>query len=346
MNAIFCENCGTALEPGQRFCGGCGQPVDATTPVAQQPMMTTPLSMVADTKDNWRLPTWGWLVLGLFFAGLVGGGLFYVFSSVSPKPPALTTAQEDSIRKHVLEDLPVRDAVDLEKATNPTDLPPDLQKKFDNSSLSDEHARQMAEALAPLPRIGDEIVNTKRVPTVSDDFSDPGSGWRVGEDAKAVREYADGRLQVTFTAARGSAQVILPKTAGNFAMQVEASPVASPPKFWYGVTLRQSTSDKFIVFLISPQGHYAISKRENGKNVPVSEPFTSPFIKKGMATNVIKVYAVDENFVFEVNGKLVEVQQIPGFEPGAVGVMVLRSPNDTTDPTTVAFDNFKLWAGR
>lgn len=347
MNATsrFCEHCGTALESGQRFCGGCGQPSDGSAPLpAQQPMMSTPVAQ-ATTTAGWQMPTWAWLVLGLVFAGGIGGGLYYVFESVKPKQPVYTQAQQDSIAKHVFDDLP-GDAVDLNKATNPTDLPPDLQRKFDNSSLSEAHEARMAEALAPLPKIDGELVDTKGVPTLVDNFSAPASGWRVGEDAKARREYTDGRLQITFNAERGSAQSILGRKVGNFAMQIEATPVSGPPKFWYGVVLRQSSGEKFIVFIISPQGSYAVSTRENGKNVPVSEPFTSSAIRKGMATNSIKVYAVDEHFAFEVNGTLVEVQQIPGFEPGAVGVMVLRSPNDTTEPTKVAFDNFKLWAVR
>lgn len=347
MNATsrFCENCGTALESGQRFCGGCGQPSDGSAPMpAQQPMMSTPVAQ-ATARAGWQMPTWAWLVLGLVLAGGIGGGLYYVFESVKPKQPEYTQAQQDSIAKHVFDDVP-EDAVDLNKATNPTDLPPDLQKKFDNSSLSEAHEARMAEALAPLPKIDGELVDTKGVPSLADNFSNPASGWRVGEDAKALREYSDGRLQITFKAERGSAQAMLGRKVGNFAMQIEATPVSGPPKFWYGVVLRQSSAETFIVFLISPQGSYAISKRENGKNVPVSEPFATPAIKKGMTTNIIKVYTVDEHFVFEVNGKLVEVQQIPGFEPGAVGVIVLRSPNDTADPTTVAFDNFKLWAVR
>lgn len=312
----------------------------------QQPMMSTPMASVAmAARPGWHMPTWAWLLMGLLFAGGVGGGLFYVFNSVSPKQPVYTKAQEDSIAKHVLDDLPDNpDGIDLKKAQNPTDLPPELQKKFDNSALSAEHQARMAEALGPLPKIDGELVDTKRAPTVSDDFSNPTSGWRVVTDDKAAREYADGKLQITFTAEHGSAQSVYGKKAGNFAMQIEATPVASPPQFWYGVTVRQSSGDKFIVFLINTQGMYAVSKRENGKVTPIAEPFKAKSIKTGMTTNVLKVYAIDQYFVFEVNGETVEVQSIDGFEPGAVGVIVVRNPNTVSDPTKVAFDNFKLWA--
>jgi len=343
--ARFCENCGTALDPGQRFCGGCGQPADGTSS-AQQPLMSTPLAAVS-APHTWNMPAAAWLVMGLLFAAGVGGGLFYVFASMSPRPPVYTQAQQDSIAKHVTDDLPdTPDGIDLSKATNPTDLPADLQKKFDNSSLSAQHEQQMAEALAPLPKIGGELVDTKRVPTLADNFSDPASGWRVGQDAKAVREYADGRLQVTFTADRGSAQAMLGRRVGNFAVQIEATPVSGPPKFWYGLVVRQSTGDKFVVFLINAQGMYATSRREAGRNTALSEPFPHQAIRKGNATNVLKAYVVDDYFVFEVNGALVDVQTIAGYAPGDVGVIVVRNQNDVPDSTKVAFDNFKLWAVR
>jgi hypothetical protein len=342
----FCENCGAALDPGQRFCAGCGQPADGSA-AAPQPMMSTPTAMADSAKPGWHMPGWAWLLVGLLVAGGIGGGLFYVFNSVSPKQPVYTKAQQDSIAQHVTDDLPNNpDGIDLNKATNPTDLPPDLQKKFDNSQLSDEHNRQIAEALGPLPKIDGELVNTKGKPSFSDDFSNPSSGWTVGEDAKAVREYADGKLVITFNGERGSAQSFQPKKAGNFAAQIEVTPVSGPPKVWYGVTLRQSSKDKFVVFVINPQGYYAVSKREGGKNTSIAEPFKSPVIKTGTATNIIRVSVVDEYFVFDVNGQTVEVQSIPGFEPGVVGVMVIRSPNDTPEPSKVAFDNFKLWAVR
>jgi len=345
--ARFCENCGTALDPGQRFCSGCGQPTDGTSSTPQ-PMMSTPMATAAMTAQHkWHMPAWAWLAMGLLFAGGIGGGLYYVFDSVSPKQPVYTKAQQDSIAKHVTDDLPNNpDGIDLNKATHPTDLPAEVQKKFDNSALSEEHNARIAEALGPLPKFDGEIVDTKRAPTISDDFSDAASGWLARSDDKAVREYADGRLLVTYTAARGSAQVLYGKKVGNFAMQIEVTPVASPPNIWYGVTLRESSGDKFIVFVINPQGFYAVSKREGGKNTSIAEPFKSAAIKAGMVTNVIKVYAVDQYFVFDVNGQTVEVQDIAGFEPGALGLMVIRSPNDTSDPTKVAFDNFKLWVTR
>lgn len=347
MTSRFCENCGTAIDPGQRFCGGCGQPVDGSAPAAPAPMMSTPTAL-ASSPAGWHMPAWGWMLMGLLFAGGIGGGLFYMFQSVVPKQPVYTKAQQDSIAQHVTDDLPANpDGIDLNKATNPTDLPPDLQKKFDNSALSEQHRADMAAALGPIPKVGDEIVNTKRAPTLADDFSDPGSGWsHGGSPEKALYGYQDGRLTFTFFGERGSAQSLLNKKVQNFAMQLEATPVAVQPGLWYGIVVRQSSADKFVVFMISPDGYYALSKRENGQNTPIEEPFKSPAIKTGRQTNFIKAYVVDQYFVFEVNGQPVSVHPIEGYEAGVVGTMVVRTKSNSKDPATVWFDNFKLWAAR
>lgn len=349
MNATsrFCESCGTALGPSQRFCGGCGQPADGSS-AAPASMMSTPMAAAnASAHAGWHAPTWMWLVVGLVFAGGLSGGLYYFFVSSSPKQPTLTAAQQDSIQKHVLDDLPDNpDGIDLNKATNPTDLPPELQKKYDNSSLSASHEAAMAEALGPLPKIDGELVSTKGKPSLADDFSNPASGWRVGASEKAVSGYTDGKLQVTFNAARGVAQVMAGRSVGNFAMVIDATPVSSPPNFWYGVVLRQSATDKFVVFFINARGMYSVSRRENGTSTSVVPPTRSIAIRAGMVTNRIKVEVVDDYFVFEVNGQTVEVQQIAGFGPGDVGVIVVRSPNDVPDPTKVTFDNFRLWTVR
>jgi hypothetical protein len=287
-----------------------------------------------------------WLLVGLLFAGGVTGGLWYVFNASAPKPSTLTAAQRDSVAQHVADDIE-KDPIDLEKATHPTDLPSDVQKKFDGSALSEEHNAAMQEALSALPKIGGELVNTKGAPTFEDDFSAPGSGWTLGAtDSLTTREYAAGALRVTNRAPLGSAIVMAGKTAGNFAIQIDATPLDGATKFYYGVVFRQSEKGRFMVFLLSPSGAYAVGMRADKKNTFVVRPTKSPAIRTGGAANTIKVYAVDTHFVFEVNGSIVEVQELDGFPAGDVGVIVARQTNSEPAPLRVAFDNFKLWTRR
>lgn len=306
-------------------------------------MMSIPSARVG-ASPGWQKPAWVWLMMGLLCAAGLSGGAYWFFDMGMPLQPTYTAAQQDSIKQHVFDDLPGHVAeVDLDRATNPTDLPPELQKTFDNSALSASHRAAMAKVFAPLPKPGGEIVDTRRAPTFADDFSDASSGWRVPTDANAEREYANGRLQITFTGAEGSAQSMSGKVAGNFAVQIEATPVSGQPTLWYGLTLRQLATDTYIVFLINAQGKYTVSTRTHGQSTTLAEPFKARAIKPGLATNFLKVYAVDEYFVFEVNGQVLDARAIEGFAPGGVGVIVQRQLNAVPDPASVAFGNFKLW---
>jgi hypothetical protein len=293
-----------------------------------------------------RLPTWAWVLIGFGLAGSIGGGLYWFQASSTPRQHGLTAGQEVELKRQVFADLPDAEDADLKRVADPADLPPRTRKQPDNSTLANAPDAVVAEALTLLPNTDSdgEVIDTKRPPSLTDDFSNPASGWKVATNKKAARQYADGQMQIVFTAPRGSAQAMAGRSVGNFAMQIEATPVSSPPNFHFGVVLRQSAVGKFIVFLIDTQGRYSVSKREDGTSTAIIEPTKSAAIKPGMTTNVIKVYAVDSHFVFTVNGEMVEVTEIDGFPAGDVGVIVLRSPNAEPDPTRVTFDNFKLWA--
>jgi hypothetical protein len=347
MNAPprFCQHCGAALDLGDRFCAGCGQPTDGTW-TASVPMNSTPMAAESGGAPPGRpLPWWLWLLGGLISAGAVAGGLYWLVASPAPARPPLTAAQEAQMQKRVLDDLPERDAIDVQQAISRAEPSVAPQRTSEGSALSAEHEASRQKPPVALPKVGAgvELVDTTRAPSFTNDFSNPASGWRVATNDKATREYINGTLRIVFRAPRGSAQIMAGRPAGNFAMQIDATPVSSPPNFYYGVVVRQSDADTFIVFLISPQGMYAISTRAHGKNTAVVSRAASAAIRPGMTTNVIRVYAVDSHFVFEVNGQLVDVAEIDGFASGDVGVIVVRSPNAEPDPTRVTFDNFKLW---
>src|SRR3989338_4264313 len=140
MSSQFCTQCGAKIEPGARFCSGCGQALESPAPstVTAPPQTATfPRDANSIPSSSSGMSVWIWGILGAIIACGILLGAFSIFHE---KPrPALSKAEEQAIQKRALDDLPDRDAVDLEKATHPTDLPEKLQKKFDNAMLSDEH---------------------------------------------------------------------------------------------------------------------------------------------------------------------------------------------------------------
>ena len=136
-----CPHCQAALTEKDRFCGNCGQPVAAPA-AATAALPTAAIATPPGPASTWSMPSLAWLVLGLAFAGLLGGGALWLSGAFNPPRPQLTAAQEEELRKTVLDDLPEHgDGINLEAATNPTDLPEKLQKAYDNSMLSGEHRR-------------------------------------------------------------------------------------------------------------------------------------------------------------------------------------------------------------
>ena len=341
-----CPHCQAALTEKDRFCGNCGQPVAAPA-AATAVLPTAAIATHPEPASTWSMPSWAWLVLGLAFAGLLGGGALWLSGAFDPTKTKLTAAQEEELRKTVLDDLPEQgDGINLESATHPTDLTEKLQKKYDNSALSGDHRKQVKEALGPLPKPGgpSDLVDTTRTPTLSDDFSNPDSGWKVATNEKAIREYKDGALQITYLQERGSAQIMAKRSFKDFAVQIDATPLPGPANYSYGLVVRQPDPETFLAFVVTSSGKYFISKRANGVTTPIAKGvLPKSFVPGAGKTNTIKVSCVDKYFALAVNNELVDVSEIDAPPEGDVGVIAVRSKNEEVEPTRVRFDNFKVW---
>ena len=341
-----CPHCQATLAEKDRFCGNCGQPVAAPAATTAA-LPTAAIATPAGPASTWSMPSWAWLVLGLAFAGLLGGGALWLSGTFNPTKPKLTAAQEEELRKTVLDDLPEHgDGINLESATHPTDLPEDLQKKFDQSALSQEHRKQVKEALGALPKPGGsaDLVDTTRPPALSDNFSNPDSGWKVATNERAIREYKDGALQITYLQERGSAQIMAKRSFKDFAVQIDATPLPGPANYSYGLVVRQPDPETFLAFVVTSSGKYFISKRANGVTTPIAKGvLPKSFVPGAGKTNTIKVSCVDKYFALAVNNELIDVSEIDAPPEGDVGVIAVRSKNEEVEPTRVRFDNFKVW---
>ena len=341
-----CPHCQAALTEKDRFCGNCGQPVAAPA-AATAALPTAAIATPPGPASTWSMPSLAWLVLGLAFAGLLGGGALWLSGAFNPPRPQLTAAQEEELRKTVLDDLPEHgDGINLEAATNPTDLPEKLQKAYDNSMLSGEHRKQLKEALGSLPKPGGpaDLIDTTRAPTLSDDFSNSDSGWKVATNERAIREYKDGALQITYLQERGLAQIMAKRSFKDFAVQIDATPLPGPANYSYGLVVRQPDPETFLAFVVTSSGKYFISKRANGVTTPIAKGvLPKSFVPGAGKTNTIKVSCVDKYFALAVNNELIDVSEIDAPPEGDVGVIAVRSKNEEVEPTRVRFDNFKVW---
>ena len=97
-----CPHCQAALTEKDRFCGNCGQPVAAPA-AATAALPTAAIATPPGPASTWSMPSLAWLVLGLAFAGLLGGGALWLSGAFNPPKPQLTAAQEEELRKNEAE---------------------------------------------------------------------------------------------------------------------------------------------------------------------------------------------------------------------------------------------------
>lgn len=292
------------------------------------------------------MPGWIWLLMGLGVTAILAGGVFWFTYNSRPVREELTPEQKAEIEKHILDDLPERDAIDIDKATNPTDLPEKTQKKYDQSVLSEAHESEMQKAFGPLPKGGPDgdLVDTTATPTWADDFSDPATGWKVSTDDKAIRQYKDGALQLTLKKGHGSAQIMAGRPAKDFSLHIEVTPPQNVSNLAYGIVARQSDASHFTAFLLTTSGDYSVIRFVKGNKTIITQGKVSPNIKPGEGTLRLDVSCVENYYSFTVNKEIVGVGEIKDWEAqGDFGVIAVRSQDGKVEPARVSFDNIAVW---
>jgi hypothetical protein len=172
-------------------------------------------------------------------------------------------------------------------------------------------------------------------------FDDARNGWTLVQNNQAEIAIGGGQLRITVKQPDSLAwSVAAGKTFGDLTLDVDATPLAGPDDNDYGVIVRRVDDDNFYRFEISGDGYYNIQKRQKGKwHKLVADWGESSAIRKGAATNHLRVVCVGRTLTFLVNQ--VQVAQVTddAFARGEVGVLAgtLAAPG-----VQVAFDNVQV----
>jgi hypothetical protein len=172
-----------------------------------------------------------------------------------------------------------------------------------------------------------------------ENFDDARNGWTLTQTSLAEIALGGGQLRVNVKEVDSLAwSVAAGKTFDDFTLEVDATPLAGPDDNDYGVIVRRVDDDNFYRLEISGDGYYNVQKREKGQWQKLIVDWTeSDAIRKGKATNHLRVVCAGRAMTFYVNQvKLVQVAD-DSFKRGAVGVLAgtLAEPG-----VQVAFDNF------
>lgn len=172
-------------------------------------------------------------------------------------------------------------------------------------------------------------------------FDDAHNGWTLVQSKQADIAISSGQLRITVKQPDSLAwSVAAGKTFDDFALDVDATPLAGPDDDDYGVIVRHVDDDNFYRFEISADGFYNVQKRQKGKWEKLIADWTeSEAIHKGKVTNHLRVACTGRTMTFYVNQvKLFQVTD-DSFKRGAVGLFAgtLVEPG-----VQVAFDDLQL----
>jgi len=221
----------------------------------------------------------------------------------------------------------------------------------DDTTTGDTTTGDAAEPAAPKPETteapaGNTSSNNANV-IYSDDFSDPTTGWEIGDYVGGSVGYDNGVYSVSSNGRSSSGDAYLMwgvyQAGGNFSdirIDVDATQVFAPANDnnAYGVFCRRNGADlgNSYAFFVSGDGYYSIQLISNGGGSPLVDWTSTPYVNLGNATNHLTVICDGSYLAFYVNDNLLaEVTDTTN----TTGELSLAAVSFESTATLINFDN-------
>ena len=180
-------------------------------------------------------------------------------------------------------------------------------------------------------------------PDFSDDFSNPASGWEVGDDAYARAEYLNGEYRI-LTKRSGYTYLFRAPTCNrqNYIVEADARWAGTPG---VGYSLVFGIAGDFSQYYLFPVNtdyqQYWLVRRDPGVWVTLVGATHSPAIHSGTASNHLRVTRSGSQITLEVNGTALGTWDDSAIS-GLTGVGLASSPYSDLPTSDVRFDNFRI----
>ena len=173
----------------------------------------------------------------------------------------------------------------------------------------------------------------------ADDFSDPLSGWQVGQAAAFQRGYEDGRYILQIRQDHFVLWSDQPYNLAGATLQVEATVLNSAGNGDYGLVCGIQDDEHFTALEISEDGYYAIWKQQGSEFVTLLDWTYAPELTTG-GPYTLGASCGPEGLLLAVDGLLLAEVQDETFAGGRVGLLA-----GTYDHAglKVAFDHFEVF---
>jgi len=222
----------------------------------------------------------------------------------------------------------------------PTPIP--SPTKIPIPSPADQEARAFAEPIL--------AAIAGREPTLSDDFSDPGSGWEIKTRHWGEIGYQDGEYFIIVNPPGCNLVVAPVPEVSDFVLEIDGRFVSGIDGgiflqlySWY-VDFRSSyhpypISGDYTV-CVRPDGGLSIRRRVNTEGVYLCD-IDGDAIKWGYETNHLQIIAKGPQIALYVNGEPLCLVYDETLSTGRIELRACCGHDDT--PLRVHFDNFKIW---
>jgi hypothetical protein len=175
-----------------------------------------------------------------------------------------------------------------------------------------------------------------------DDFSNPNSGWEVGDYGSGSVGYENGYYFVIGTGAGVNMYGAAGKSFGDVIVSVDATAVQGPSNDnnGYGVICRKDpdpSSDNGYYLRISADGYYSIAKADENGFTDLVAWTESSTVRQGTKSNSIVASCIGNTLKLEVNGVVLAQATDSTYSTGDVALMAVTYEESST--TKVQFDN-------
>ena len=171
-----------------------------------------------------------------------------------------------------------------------------------------------------------------------DDFSDPDSGWEIGDYDTGGVGYEGGAYFVISLGGSATMWGVANRSFDDLIVEVDASQVAGPASNDndYGVVCREQGNGDGYYLLISGDGYYAIIEAAGGDFEPLVNWTQSDVVRQGNATNHIRAICDGSSLALLVNGQRLATAEDSTFASGDIALTATSYEDESTE---VHFDN-------
>jgi len=174
-----------------------------------------------------------------------------------------------------------------------------------------------------------------------DDFSEPGSGWDLGQKERGGVRIDGGKLRFAIP----DASTTLVSSSGlsfdDAHISVEATKINGSDDNTFGLICRYQDNYNFYFFQISSDGYYGIGKMLDGETYLFGSGMMESHdaIQRGTAMNYLQAACVEDNLSFNVNGIHLGEAQDSDLKTGEAGLIAGTIESVEVE---IVFDNFQV----